>query len=98
MTGKTAKKPSDFSWIYKGWKTLNKNTVQENQKIDISQPPLDKTQFFKRKSIREVLVSRIDLACIMIQWSSIWPNVIINGQILFICDFVVCAQHHGKKI
>jgi hypothetical protein len=65
---KTAHKLSDFSWIYKGWKIFNKNTVKKTIKIDFSQHPLDETQFCKRKPIQEVLVSRIGAACIVIQW------------------------------
>jgi hypothetical protein len=56
---KTSHKLSDFSWIYKGWKIFNENTVKKTIKIDFSQHPLDETQFRKRKPIQEVLVSRI---------------------------------------
>jgi hypothetical protein len=55
MMVKTAHKLSDFSWIYKGWKIFNENTVEKNIKIDFSQHALDETQFRKRKPIREVL-------------------------------------------
>jgi hypothetical protein len=65
---KTSHKLSDFSWIYKGWKIFNENTVEKTIKIDFSQHPLDETQFRKRKPIQEVLVSRIVAACFMIQW------------------------------
>jgi hypothetical protein len=33
MMVKTAHKLSDFSWIYKGWKFLNKNTVNKPLKL-----------------------------------------------------------------
>ena len=65
---KTAHKLSDFSWIYKGWKIFNENTVEKPIKIDFSQHPLDETQFRKRKPIQEALFIRIVTACIVIQW------------------------------
>ena len=59
MMVKTAHKLSDFSWIYKGWKIFNENTVEKNIKIDFSQHPLDETQFRKRRLIQEALFIRI---------------------------------------
>jgi hypothetical protein len=38
-----------------GLEDFNENTVEKTIKIDFSQHPLDETQFYKRKPIREVL-------------------------------------------
>jgi hypothetical protein len=47
MMVKIVHKPSDFSWIYKGWKNFNEKYSAKNTKIDFSQHPLDKSQFQK---------------------------------------------------
>jgi hypothetical protein len=64
MMVETAHKLSDFPWIYKGWKIFNKKYIEKLQ-IDFSQQELDETQFFKRKSILQLLFSRIDVSCVM---------------------------------
>jgi hypothetical protein len=58
MMVQTAHKLSDFSWIYKGWKIFNENTVEKTIKIDFSPHLLDEFQFCKKKPIWEGLVSR----------------------------------------
>jgi hypothetical protein len=89
MMVKTAHKLSDFSWIYKCWKIFNENhTVEKTIKIDFSQHPLDKTQFCKRKPIREVLVSRIVAACIMIQWVCTCMDLMVKVSVLAIAGFL----------
>jgi hypothetical protein len=96
MMVKTAHKWSDFAWNYKGWKILKKNTVGKAIKIGFSQHPLDETQFRKRKPIREVLVSRIVAACIVIQWvcSCMIPMVKSHFLAMF---FVLCTVRNNAK-
>ena len=89
MMVKTAHKSSDFSWTYKGWKIFNENTVKKPIKIDFSQHLLDKTQFCKRKPIRDVLVSRIVTACIVIQWVCKCMDLMVKVSVLAIAGFFV---------
>jgi hypothetical protein len=89
MMVKTAHNLSDFSWIYKGWKIFNENTVEKPIKIDFSQHPLDETQFRKRKPIWEVLVSRIVAACIVIQWVCTCKILMVKVSVLAIVGIFV---------
>jgi hypothetical protein len=81
MMGETAHELGDFSWICKGWKIFNKKHSGKTNKIDFSQQLLDKSQFYKRKSILHILIGRIDVPCIMIQWLCSCMNLMVKVSV-----------------
>jgi hypothetical protein len=96
MMVETAHKLSDFSWIYKGWKIFNKKHSEKIKQIDIAHHPLDETQFRKRKSIPEILISRIDMSCIMIQWVCTCMILMVKSQFFAMLLFLRVAMR--KKV